>query len=200
MIPRRYTIKYYFQGPQPVSLDDFVPVFHRWIQDRTVEGLLIDVADYKHIQNGPGVILVGDQVDYAIDLDGNRPGLLLRYKRRGPADGPLQAQLHQATLLALRGCRALETDPALQGKLTFRTGEVEIVFQDRLSAPNTAETFAEYSPDILRFLDQLYPENEHTLRRGSMDERDAFGVNVRIPGAPGLEDLIRNLETARVSL
>ena len=43
-------------------------VFHAWIQKGAVEGLLLDVADYQHIQDGPGMILIGDQVDYAFDL------------------------------------------------------------------------------------------------------------------------------------
>ncbi len=46
--------------PDPIRLDDFIPLFHRWIQEQAIDGhLLIDVHDYSHIQQGPGILLVG---------------------------------------------------------------------------------------------------------------------------------------------
>jgi hypothetical protein len=192
MNPKRLTVKFFFQ--EPVALELFIPVFHRWIQEKVVEGLLIDVADYKHIQDGPGVILLGDEVDYAIDLGKGQRGLLLRYKRRSPDKGSLPAQLSDALLLAARACRLLETDPALEGRVAFRTGEIEIAFQDRLAAPNTESTFGETLPEIKQVLEQVYPERELELRLASEDPREAFTVHAQAPNAPGLEPLIKNLE------
>lgn len=46
------------------GLEDAAGVFHRFIQRRLVEGFLLDVADYRHVPNGPGMMLVGVDVDY----------------------------------------------------------------------------------------------------------------------------------------
>jgi hypothetical protein len=194
MNPKRLTVKFFIQEPERVSLEPFIPVFHRWIQEKAVAGLLIDVADYKHIQDGPGVILLGDEVDYAIDLGKGRPGLLLRDKRRRSENGSLPAQISEALLLAARACRLLETEPALDGRVAFRSGEIEIAFQDRLAAPNTGSTFGETLPELRQLLGQVYPEHEIQLRLAAEDPREAFTVHAQILNAPALDSLIKNLE------
>ncbi len=55
MLPKRISIKLFARNPQVVKPEAFVPVFQRWIQQHAVEGLLIDVADYKHVPDGPGI-------------------------------------------------------------------------------------------------------------------------------------------------
>ena len=200
MNSKRFTIKFFIQEPETVSLASFIPVFHRWIQEKTVEGLLIDVADYKHIYNGPGVILLGAQVDYSIDLGKSQPGLLLRYKQPGPEKETLLAQLRTALLLALRACRALETDPDLNNQVAFRTDEVEIAFQDRLMAPNTAETFVRYSPELRQILSLLYAGHSPELTLAAQDPRAAFAIRAHVPNAPSLSFLIKNLEDTSVPI
>lgn len=196
----RLTVKFFIQEPESVHLHDFVQVFHRWIQNKTVAGLLIDVADYRHIHHGPGVILIGDQVDYALDLDGGRPGLLLRRKRLSLAGTTLRQALHEALLQALRACQALEMDNDLQGRISFSTGEVEIAVQDRLYAPNSAESFNAARIDLSPVLEKLYSTSSLEFRRLSVDPREALGFSVHVPDEPGLPTLVHNLETARVAL
>ena len=61
MNPQRIAIKF-FVTPDPteaVDLAPFTPLFHEFIQKASVPGLLIDVADYAHVPNGPGIILIG---------------------------------------------------------------------------------------------------------------------------------------------
>ena len=90
-IPQRIKVKYFVQEPAAVDLPAFIPVFHHWIQEHRVEGLLIDVADYKHMQNGPGIVLIGHEADYALDLAGGRPGLIYDRKRQWEAAATLPA-------------------------------------------------------------------------------------------------------------
>ena len=73
MNPLRIAIKL-FVAPDPtvpVDLEPFTPLFHEFIQKASVPGLLIDVADYAHVPNGPGIILIGNEVDYGIDSVGD---------------------------------------------------------------------------------------------------------------------------------
>ena len=61
---------------------EFVPVFHRWIQTRSLEDhLLIDVADYAHVPAGPGSLLVASEANIHMDRGENRVGLLYVRKR-----------------------------------------------------------------------------------------------------------------------
>ena len=49
-----------------ISETALVPVFHDWIRERVVpDELLIDVADYSHVPDGPGVMIIGHHADYA---------------------------------------------------------------------------------------------------------------------------------------
>jgi rhodanese-related sulfurtransferase len=68
------------------DLEPAIEVFHRFIQQGLVEGLILDVADYRHVQQGPGVLLVGHDVDYGI----NRAGLTVTRKRSSADDAGTQ--------------------------------------------------------------------------------------------------------------
>src|SRR4029077_431582 len=86
MNPQRLAIKLFATRPiAREELPPFIGVFHRFIQEAVVPGLLVDVADYAHVPDGPGVILIGHDVDYGIDLAGGRTGLLTTRKRAGDA-------------------------------------------------------------------------------------------------------------------
>ena len=45
-------IKLFIENPQSVNLAAYSPVFNTWIQNHTLDELLIDVADYLHVPNG----------------------------------------------------------------------------------------------------------------------------------------------------
>ncbi len=53
----------------PEDLQPALPAFHRFIQRGLVEGALLDVADYRHVPRGPGVMLIAHDVDYGITHD-----------------------------------------------------------------------------------------------------------------------------------
>ena len=74
MTPHRLYAKLFTEAGPPVSLPAFIPVFHRWIERQDVDELLLDVHDYGHVPDGPGILLVAHEADYAFDLSGGRPG------------------------------------------------------------------------------------------------------------------------------
>ena len=86
-------VKIFAREPVSVDLGDAIPVFHRWIQDRVCPEMLIDVADYRHVPAGPGVLLIGHEANYSLDLAKNRLGLLYSRKQAG---GDAQENLRQA--------------------------------------------------------------------------------------------------------
>src|ERR1041384_8435896 len=101
-------IKFYLEEPEAVHLADYAALFNTWIQQQRLEELLIDVADYLHVHNGPGIMLIGHEADYSLDNRGGRLGLL--YNRKAPLDGSVQEKLAQAAHAALTAARLLETE------------------------------------------------------------------------------------------
>ena len=47
-LPKRLSVKFFATEDSEIDLPNTFNVFQQWIQDKTVEGLLIDVVDYKH--------------------------------------------------------------------------------------------------------------------------------------------------------
>lgn len=196
---QRLTVKFFIQDPVAVDLEDFVPIFHRWIQNQSLEGLLIDVADYKHIHNGPGIVLIGDRADYAIDMGEGRPGLLLRRKRQAKAEQPLTTKLGESIHLALRAVHALENDSTLRGRIAFRTDEIVFGFPDRLNLPNNSRALSLINAQILTVLKSFYPGVDLKIEPASSDPRRVFALNVRAPAPPEVSALIKNFETALIT-
>src|SRR5262245_42301595 len=146
MKPLRLALKLFATRAIPrEELHRFIGVFHRLIQEAAVPGLLIDVADYAHVPDGPGVMLIGHDVDYGIDLARGRTGLLTVRKRAG--DEGLEALFRDTLAKARAAARALEADD--HAAIRFAPGELEISFPDRLAAPNTAAAFDLASKELL---------------------------------------------------
>jgi hypothetical protein len=163
-----------------IDLAAAVPIFHRWIQDGAQEELLVDVADYRHVPEGPGVLLIAHQANYSLDLAEGRLGLL--YNRKSVIDGDTQAKLRQAFGAALAACRTLEAETPFHGRLEFDAGDCEILINDRDLAPNTPETWDALRPELERFFGTLYGSQPFRLeRRGEPRERFRVGVRTDAP-------------------
>ena len=107
-------VKLFVDGELTVDPAKFIDVFHAWVKDQLFDGLLIDVADYRHVPAGPGVLLVGLEADYAMDHASNRWGL--RYNRKTPLAGSNEDRFRQALGAALNACRLLEAEFAMESK------------------------------------------------------------------------------------
>ncbi len=163
-------IKIFAKNAAAVDPADAIPVFHRWIQKRELPELLIDVADYTHVPEGPGVLLIAHEANYSLDYAQDRLGLL--YNRKAKGEGDAQVQLRQAYDSALKACGQLENEPEFQGKLKFDPNELELVFNDRLLHPNTDEGWAAVEPETKRFFDEVFGAGQYVLeRKGEARER-----------------------------
>ncbi len=170
-------VKIYVEGDLTVDCERFIEVFHRWIQEQALDGLLIDVADYRHVPAGPGVVLIGHEADFAMDNAGNRYGLL--YNRKAPLDGSNADRFSQAFHAAANACQMLEAEFEENGPLKFSRQEFELFINDRAVAPNTSDTFQACKDDLESFLTNLLGHTEFTLEQHS-DPRSRFGVTVTV--------------------
>jgi hypothetical protein len=147
---------------------DAIPVFHRWIQQRDLPELLIDVADYSHVPEGPGVLLIAHEANYSLDYARNQLGLL--YNRK--AAGGTEDQLRQGYHAALTACRRLEQEAEFKGALRFNPSHLEVVWNDRLLHPNTDESWRAVQPQAQLFFDSLFGPGKYSLeRQGEPRER-----------------------------
>ncbi len=170
-------IKIFVEGELNVALERFIEIFHKWVPQNALGGLLIDIADYRHVPSGPGVMLIGFEADYSIDNQGSRWGLL--YNRKAPQEGTNAGRLRDAFAAAANACRMLEAE-FTDGSLKFSRREFEIIINDRLPAPNTAETFAAFKPELESFLKNFFGEGGFTIEHDP-DPRRRFGVRVKLP-------------------
>ena len=184
-------IKFYLEDPESVNLADFAAVSNTWIQQQRLEELLIDVADYLHVHNGPGIMLIGHEADYSLDNRAGRLGLL--YNRKEQVEGTTEEKLVQATRAGLTVAQILESENGLK----FNGSEVQVIINDRLLVPNTVETFTTLEPDLRSFFDQLYNGEGYSLSHND-DRRERFTVNVKTESKFDVDTLLKNLsvETA----
>ena len=191
MIELQHTnLKFYITDDSQVDPEEWNPVFQTWIQNKVSEEVLIDVADYLHVPEGPGMVLVGLEADYALDQSDGRWGL--KYNRKAPLDGSNQDRLLRAFKTTLEGCDRIEQNEILKGKVKFRTDEFEIFFNDRGLVPNTPETLKASQPELESALEKLIPGKGFSLEPVT-DPRERFGVTVKISQACSIQDLLKNL-------
>lgn len=191
MQPQRLSCKFEV-SPDPLAKPDlhpFIALFHRFIQQQTLDGLLIDVADYAHVPDGPGVMLIGHEADYALDLADGRAGLLVLRKRPDGLDLP--ALLRDTLRRGLRAIDAIEADGSTG--LHFATGSLTLQIVDRLAAPNDAETYAATSAALLPVLRDVYGEKVELERAHADDPRKTLAFRVSAREAAAAAELASRL-------
>ena len=184
-------VKLYMDGNES-ALEPLVPIFHRWIQEKPFEELLLDVADYRHVYAGPGVVLIGHQANYSVDNTNNALGVL--YNRKTMFDGSNRDRFRQAARAALAACQKLESEPKLSGKLRFGQNRIGIVVNDRLLAPNVAETKAAFEPELKAFCAQLFGGEKYSASYEE-DPRKRFGVILQTGQPISADRLLTNLRS-----
>ena len=162
-------LKIFVADASGADLGAAVRVFHQWIKETTCPEMLIDVAEYRHVPAGPGVLLIGLEANYSFDEREHRLGLL--YNRKDALEGNFQSRLGQAHAAALSACDRLERDAAFQGKRKFDRNAIEVSVNDRLLAPNNEATWQALQPELEKFFAGA------SIRRTG-EPRDLFRVAV----------------------
>lgn len=192
----RLQVKYFVEGNVHVEPHTLIEIFQEWIRDRVMDELLIDVADYSHVHEGPGVVLIGHGADYYFDSSRGRPGLLYNRKRAFEGDG--SARLLDALRRVTNACSLLERDARLNGTVKFDPSEVLIRVPDRLRAPNDARSFEAAQPTLTSVLERVYGRsNARITHEGTL--KDPFSARVHAERAPQLDALLASLATTSTS-
>jgi hypothetical protein len=173
----RIGAKLYAEDPEAIDLEAFIPLFHGWIQERALDGVPIDVADYGHVPDGPGVMLIGHEADRSLDLGEGRPGALYQRKRDG--EGSLEDRLAAVIEAADGLADDIEDDPAAAG-VRFGRDEILLRVTDRLAAPNDDATLDALRPAIEAAVTRTRPGRAASIARVTEDPRGPFRARVAL--------------------
>ncbi len=176
--PQHLNVKLFVAPAATIDLEQTINVFHSWIQERRLDDLLIDVADYRHVPSGPGVILIGHNAQYSLDLADGEPGVL--YNRKTVVEAPLAEQTEQAIRTNLTVCRLLAGKDALGDNFQLATDRLQFIVNDRLLAPNDPATFERLKPAFTEGLVRAFGEQAYEFTRSS-DPRKRLTVTVVLP-------------------
>ncbi|HWF39366.1 MAG TPA: hypothetical protein VG322_12650 [Candidatus Acidoferrales bacterium] len=176
MTLQHVNVKLLLENPAQVDLEPLITIFHEWIQKQVFDEMLLDVADYRHVPGGPGVMVIGLQADYSVDDTDHLLGV--RYNRKAGFDGSNADRLAQAARAALTACVKLEQEPRMGGKLKFNGQDIELFINDRLLAPNTDASRAAADAELQAFANKLFSGADYSLEY-QMDPRRLFGAAVK---------------------
>lgn len=197
MNPKRVACKFFVHPDPtaPLDLHPLIGLFHRFIQEAALPGLLIDVADYAHVPDGPGVLLVGHDVDYGLDLSGGRAGLLTTRKHLDGAS--LSASLRSALEWGLRAVEAIEKDGSSGLHIDPRAVTIQVV--DRLAGPNDELAYQALAREAAPVLADLYGEKVEVSRAHAEDARKCLALRAESLETATAGELARRLADAGVA-
>ena len=185
-LPQRISVKYYLEDPFVHNVVELIPVFHRWIQEHALEGILIDVADYSHVHHGPGLMLVAHEGHYRLDESDGRFGMEWDAKRY--AFGSLEDRIRDVFQKTLNACRRLESERGLGRLFRFRTDVIAFRIRDRLLAANTKLAYETYRPALERVLRERYEDDAVHLEWVD-DPNSGLFIRVKADTTKTIEDL-----------
>ncbi len=177
IVPKRLGIKFSLKRQPTLEPEDILPIFQRWIQEHRVEGMLIDVIDYKHVPDGPGIMLIADEADFAYDLADGEIGL--HYIRKRDLPGDLSRALQLTFKSALAAARALEAEAP--GDIVFDFSVAKISFFDRMRYRNYPAVFENARPALTNLLSDIFGGTV-TLARVYDERRAVFAVSCTVAG------------------
>lgn len=158
------------------DLEPALGLFHRFIQRRLVEGRLLDVADYRHVPNGPGVMLIGQDVDYGI----NTHAFTVTMKRRGDDAG---TQFRDAVRMALGTIDAIDADGALPCR--FDVTQMRVSVADR-KLGTQAQIQSALLAEIAPAAEELFGPDAAIDAVAIRDSRQAPEISVQAPSVDGV--------------
>lgn len=171
----RIGAKLFAVNPEVILPDAYIGIFHSWIQAQDLGGTPIDVADYKHVPDGPGIMLIAHEADRSLDYADGRAGVI--YQRKRDLTGSLEERFVQVILAAEATAERLEGEDRADG-VRFDRDELEIRLHDRRLAPNSDEGLDAVRPALEAALGRVREGRTVVLDRAEDDPRAPLTVRV----------------------
>ena len=172
----RFCLKFFARTGAEIDDAVFIDIFHEWIRLKKLGGILLDVADYRHVPNGPGIMLITHEINFAMDYGGGRFGLYAQ-RKLGQSQNQVERILELGRATAAFGA-LLESDSRLAGGLKLEAGNFHFISNDRLLAPNKPDTFDDLKPDLEAAAAIVYSGQPVSVTRLDNDPRDRLTIAV----------------------
>ena len=175
---QKFGIKLYFQQNGSYPSRDFIPDLHLLIQNDSIpEHMLIDVVDYSHISDGPGVMLIGYEGYFSLDQENNRPGIL--YMRKTDLKGTFEDRFNKVLSITIHAAHLL-CNNNIEKELNISQNLFRFISNDRLLADNIDSNQQLYTNTINKLFKANYPELKLEFDNYAQGKaRLAFDVNIR---------------------
>lgn len=157
---QKINVKLFLDVAGRLELDPFLDIFARWREQAEDPVGWIDLADYAHVDRGPGILLIGRQGNLSIDLSDPGPGIL--YANRQGLEGDLGERIRTSYLRGLSHIERLLADPGFPRSLTPRTDFWGLTFNDRLEVPNS-ESATLIEPAVRSVADRLFGPGRYEI-------------------------------------
>ncbi len=190
--PKRLVVKLFAKNSEVAETEAFVPVFQRWIQEDFADELLIDVVDYKHVPEGPGIILIGYEGDTAYDFVHGKAGLQYTYKQTN--ESSLVDALTIAVKRLLVAVEKAEREIALNG-LEIDATRLQIGFLDRLNYPQDDAVVEAVLENLAPVAQTLFGESASIMVE-QIDSREPLQITIQGDRSLSVETLTKTSATA----
>ena len=155
---QKFGVKLFIEVHGSYSYKEFIPVFHTWIQDKLVEDhLLIDVADYSHIPDGPGVMLIAHEGYFSLDQEKHKPGIM--YMRKTNMEGNFKDRFSKVLLITTEAVKRIRNND-ITNDVDFISNSFRFIANDRLYAENTRYNQNFYKKEIQKAINNKYPDSK----------------------------------------
>jgi len=189
----RFCVKFFARPSTNIDDTIFIEVFQEWIRLQKLDNVLIDIADYRHVPQGPGIMLLSHEVNYALDYAEGQFGLFAQ--RKVGSGETASERLWELLRSVVTFGQTLETDPRVAGKFSLEGGRFQVMANDRLLAPNTAEAFEAWKPELAWVASKLYPNQEVSITRLENDPRARLTAVVNANRSVALRTLANRVKT-----
>ncbi len=174
----KFGIKFYFETGMNLNVKEVIPEFHQWIQTEAVEDhLLIDVVDYSHIPDGPGIMLIAHEGHFSIDHEKKLPGLM--YQRRTEIEGDFTKRFASVFSTTLQTVIKMENN-SIEKSIQFKPNMFRFITNDRLAAENSDENQNYYKESVCTFIQREFQGSKLEINNiSTKNERLAFDVKAQ---------------------
>jgi translation initiation factor IF-1 len=172
----------------------FVPIFHEWIRDQVLDLVALDVADYAHVPESPGIMLVCHEASFSLDRSDGRFGLMVQ--RRTPVDGGPVDAVASTMRLAVEVAARLERDARISGKLRFNPSRLRVEANDRLLASNSDKGYHDFGPVVRQAAAAAFGGTGPIVERVNNDSRDRLAVDVSVESVGDVQEQMAALTLA----
>ena len=180
----RFCVKFPATLPTDFEEESLIGIFQGWIRDEKLDGTLIDVVDYRHVPDGPGIMLVTYEVNYMME---HEDGYGLYAQRKW---GSVPDQSHPEAIADL--VQGTAKFGALLEKaigITLKGNEFLYISNDRLNAPNTDAAYAAVKRDLEAALGKIYGGKTFTIERVQNNPKERLTIAVKVDSPVAIAEL-----------